>query len=80
MALFSVKAYAVTFEEYIVDQDSAELKAYLTGYIDALYDNAYLIGGCPRKLPYRPYGEFFQHIEIYIAKQSQTAKKDLEKL
>ncbi len=79
MALFSVNAHAVTFEEYIVDQDSTELRSYLTGYIDALYDNAYLIGGCPRKIPYRPYGEFFQHIEIYIAKESQVSKKDLEK-
>lgn len=79
MVLFSFKTHAVTFEEYIIDQDSQELQSYLTGYIDALYDNAYLIGGCPRKLPYRPYGEFFQHIDIYIAKETQDENKNLEK-
>lgn len=79
MILSSQKAFAVTFEEYIVDHDGKSLRVYLTGYIDAIYDNAYLMGGCPRRLPYRPYGEFFQHIDVYIAQETRNQKKDLEK-
>lgn len=79
MVLSSHKALAVTFEEYIVDHDGKSLHIYLTGYIDAIYDNAYLVGGCPRRLPYRPYGEFFQHIDIHITQETKNQKKDLEK-
>ena len=77
MALFSLSANAVTFEEYIVDHESDEMRAYLTGYADAVHNNAYFIGGCPRKLPYRPYWEYFQHIDIYISKKTKDKSTDL---
>ena len=78
MALFNQNAKAVTFEEYITDYESEEIRAYLTGYADAIHNNTYMLGGCPRKLYYRPYGEYFQHLDIYIAKKTKSEAVNLD--
>lgn len=78
MALYSQHVNALTFEEYITDHDSTEMRSYLVGYSDSIHNNAYLLGGCPRKLQYRPYGEYFQHIDIYIAKKTKDDSTNLD--
>jgi hypothetical protein len=79
LVLFSTYAEAITFEQYIVDHESSEMRSYLRGYADAIHNNAYVMGGCPRRLPYRPYGEYFQHIDIYITKKTKDESLDLDK-
>lgn len=71
MALFSANVKGMTFEQYIVDHESDSMRLYLIGYADAIHNNAYLFGGCPRKFPYRPYAEYFQQIDIQIAKYTK---------
>jgi hypothetical protein len=78
LVLFNQNVKAVTFEQYITDHASGEMRSYLTGYADAIHNNAYLLGGCPRKLQYRPYGEYFQHIDIYIAKKTKDQSVDID--
>ncbi len=78
LVLFSQNSKAVTFEQYITDHTSEQMRSYLTGYADAIHNNAYLLGGCPRKLQYRPYGEYFQHIDIYIAKKTKDQSVDID--
>lgn len=78
LVLFNTSVEAITFEQYIVDHESGEMRAYLTGYADAVHNNAFLLGGCPRRLTYRPYGEYFQHIDIYISKKTKDKSTNLD--
>ncbi len=61
----------MTFEQYIEDHSSSQMRAYLTGYADAIHNNAYFFGGCPKRFQYRPYNEYMQHIDIYIAQKTK---------
>ncbi len=61
----------MTFEQYIEDHSSSQMRAYLTGYADAIHNNAYFFGSCPKRLQYRPYSEYMQHIDIYIAQKTK---------
>ncbi len=61
----------MTFEQYIEDHASSSMRAYLTGYADAIHNNAYFFGSCPKRFQYRPYNEYMQHIDIYIAQKTK---------
>ena len=61
----------MTFEQYIEDHSSSAMRSYLTGYTDAIHNNAYFFGGCPKRFQYRPYNEYMQHIDIYIAQKTK---------
>src|SRR5574343_1142896 len=68
---YTQTATAMTFEQYIEDHSSSQMRAYLTGYADAIHNNAYFFGGCPKRFQYRPYSEYMQHIDIYIAQRTK---------
>lgn len=68
----------MTFEQYIEDHASSAMRAYLTGYADAIHNNAYFFGGCPKRFQYRPYNEYMQHIDIYIAQKTKESNASSE--
>lgn len=68
----------MTFEQYIEDHSSSQMRAYLTGYADAIHNNAYFFGGCPKRFQYRPYNEYMQHIDIYIAQKTKDDNTNRE--
>ena len=68
----------MTFEQYIEDHSSSQMRAYLTGYADAIHNNAYFFGGCPKRFQYRPYNEYMQHIDIYIAQKTKNDNTNRE--